>query len=77
MGVYNMLGAEAYARKVSIGSFNTYIDMAAPLNGLIFDAVYGRWILSLPLFTLGIIVLFVFNITHGYFQALIMAASIV
>ena len=23
------------------------------LNGLIFDAVYGSWILSLPLFTLG------------------------
>ena len=27
--------------------------MAAPLNGLIFDAVFGSWILSLPLFTLG------------------------
>ena len=25
------------------------------LNGLIFDAVYGSWILSLPLCTLGII----------------------
>ena len=25
------------------------------LNGLIFDAVYGSWILSLLLFTLGII----------------------
>ena len=27
--------------------------MAAPLDGLIFDAVYGSWILSLLLFTLG------------------------
>ena len=27
-----------------------YVDI---LNGLIFDAVYGSWILSLPLFTLG------------------------
>ena len=53
---YNLLGAEAYARKVSISSFNTYIDMAAPLNGLIFDAVYGGWLLSLLLFTFGIIV---------------------
>ena len=26
--------------------------MAAPLDGLIFDAVYGSWILSLLLFTL-------------------------
>ena len=77
MDAYNLLGAEAYTKKVSISSFNTYIDMAAPLNGLIFDAVYGSWILSLLLFTLGIIVLFVFNITHSYCQALIMAASIV
>ena len=35
-----------------ISSFNTYIEMAASLNGLIFDAVYGSSILSLPLFTL-------------------------
>ena len=37
---------------MSISSFNSYIAMAAPLNGLIFDAVYGRWILSLPLLIL-------------------------
>ena len=37
------------AKQVSISSFNTYTEMAAPLNGLIFDAVYGSWILSLPL----------------------------
>ena len=28
--------------------------MASLLDVLIFDAVYGSWILSLPLFTLGI-----------------------
>ena len=42
-----------YGKHVSITSFSTYIEMAAPLNRLIFDAVYGSWILSLPLFTLG------------------------
>ena len=31
-----------------------YVDI---LNGLIFDAVYGSWILSLPLFTLGTVLL--------------------
>ena len=44
---------EIYGKQVSISSFNTSIEMAAPLNGLIFDAVYGSWILSLLLFTLG------------------------
>ena len=29
--------------------------MASLLDLLIFDAVYGSWILSLPLFTLGIL----------------------
>ena len=37
---------------MSISLFNSYIEMAAPLDGLIFDAVYGSWILSLLLFTL-------------------------
>ena len=37
---------------MAINSFNTYIEMAAPLNGLIFDAVYGSGILSFPIFTL-------------------------
>ena len=44
---------EAYGKQLSITSFNTYIEIAALLKGLIFDAVYGSWILSLPLFTLG------------------------
>ena len=39
---------------MSISSFNSYIEMAAPLNGLISDGVYGSWILSLSLFTLDI-----------------------
>ena len=42
-----------YADQVSISSFNSYIEMAAPLNRLISDGVYGSWILSLPLFTLA------------------------
>ena len=42
-----------YGKQLSITSFNTCIEMAAPLKGLIFDAVYGSWIFSLPLFTLG------------------------
>ena len=37
---------------MSISSFNTYIEVTVPLDGLIFDAVYGSWILSLLLFTL-------------------------
>ena len=46
---------EAYGKQVLISSSNAYIEMAAPFNELIFDAVYGSWILSLPLvlFTLG------------------------
>ena len=48
---------EAYGKQVSITSFNTYIEMAVPLNRLIFDAVYGStsWILSLQLVTLPVI----------------------
>ena len=46
--------ARRYGKQVSISSFNTYIEMAASLDGLIFDAVYGSWILSLLLFTLAI-----------------------
>ena len=41
-----------HGKQVSISSFNIYIEMAAPLDRLIFDAVYGSWILSLLLFTL-------------------------
>ena len=35
--------------------------MAAPLDGLISDAVYGSWILSLLLFTLGLTVLYYYR----------------
>ena len=45
-------GATAYANQVLISSLSTYYDRPALLNRLIFDAVYGSWILSLPLFTL-------------------------
>ena len=44
---------EAYGKQVLISSSNAYFEMAAPFNELIFDAVYGSWILSFPLFTLG------------------------
>ena len=37
--------------------------MASLLDMLIFDAVYGSWILSLPLFTLGMVVLYIRD--HG------------
>ena len=46
-----------YGKQVSISSFNTYIEMAAPLKGLIFDAVYGSWILSLFHYLLLIIII--------------------
>ena len=52
------MGTETYGKQVSISSFNSYVEMAAPLNGLIFDAVYGSWILSLLLFTLGFTITF-------------------
>ena len=51
-----------YGKQVSISSFNTYIEIAAPLNELIFDAVYGSWILSLPLLTLAITIKFVYTV---------------
>ena len=47
--------------KVTIASYQHLLDMrdllmyADILNGLFFDAVYGSWILSLPLFFLAFI----------------------
>ena len=43
-----------------------YVDI---LNGLIFDAVYGSWILSLLLFTLDIISRHTHARTHTHTQA--------
>ena len=40
--------------------------MASLLDMLIFDAVYGSWILSLPLFTLDIMVYNIVNIVNIY-----------
>ena len=36
-----------------ISQISTCFEKAAPLNVLIFDVVYGSWILFLLLFTLG------------------------
>ena len=49
-----------------------YVDI---LNGLIFDAVYGSWILSLPLFTLGYTTAVKINI-HGNFCGILETANI-
>ena len=55
---------EGYGKQVSITSFDTYIEMAAPLNELIFDTVYGSWILSLPLLTLAITIKFIYTVYY-------------